>query len=98
MGLLAIPVMYPYGNLSAMDSYFFGASASTESGLNTVDLKELKLYQQLYLYFIPMVTNLGFINIMVVVVRLFWFNKRLDTFGTVMWPFDESCLADIRWS
>ena len=34
-GLLALVVIYPYGNLSAIDAWFFGASASTESGLNT---------------------------------------------------------------
>ncbi|KAJ3454206.1 hypothetical protein MRS44_018100 [Fusarium solani] len=77
MGLLALPILYPYGNLKAIDAYFFGASASTESGLNTVDVKELKTYQQLYLYFIPIFTNLGFINIIVVVVRLFWFDRHL---------------------
>ncbi|KAL2811522.1 cation transport protein-domain-containing protein [Aspergillus granulosus] len=77
MGILGLIVLYPYGNLRAIDAYFFGASASTESGLNTVDVKELKTYQQLYIYFIPIFTNLGFINILVVVVRLHWFEKRL---------------------
>ncbi|KAF4452557.1 Low-affinity potassium transport [Fusarium albosuccineum] len=77
MSLLALPVLAPYGNLSAIDAYFFGCSAATESGLNTVDLKELKIYQQLYLYFIPVITNLCFINIAVVVVRLYWFRRHL---------------------
>jgi hypothetical protein len=35
MSLLALPILAPYGNISATDAYFFGASASTESGLNT---------------------------------------------------------------
>ncbi|PHH93126.1 hypothetical protein CDD83_506 [Cordyceps sp. RAO-2017] len=81
LGLLALPVMYPYGNLQAIDAYFFGASAATESGLNTYDCKELALYQQLYIYFIPLITNLGFINILVVLVRLHWFRKRIDKIG-----------------
>ncbi|KAG2418140.1 hypothetical protein HFD88_001241 [Aspergillus terreus] len=81
LGLLALPVLYPYGNLRAIDSYFFGVSASTESGLNTVDVKELKLYQQLFIYFIPIVSNLGFVNILVVCVRLWFFRKRLDEIG-----------------
>lgn len=34
-GILALVVIYPYGNLAAIDAYFFGVSASTESGLNT---------------------------------------------------------------
>lgn len=36
MGLLSIAVMLPAGNVKAIDAYFFGASASTESGLNTL--------------------------------------------------------------
>ncbi|THC93698.1 hypothetical protein EYZ11_006809 [Aspergillus tanneri] len=77
LSVLGLIILYPYGNLQAIDAYFFGASASTESGLNTFDVKELKTYQQLYIYFIPIISNLGFINILVVVVRLHWFEKRL---------------------
>ncbi|GKZ77947.1 low affinity potassium transporter [Aspergillus niger] len=77
LGLLGLVVLYPYGNLRAIDAYFFGVSSSTESGLNTVDVKDMKLYQQLFIYFVPIVSNLGFINILVVVVRLLWFEKRL---------------------
>jgi hypothetical protein len=47
-----------------------------------VDLRDLKTFQQLFLYFIPIVTNLGFINILVVVVRLWWFRKHLKKLGT----------------
>ncbi|KAH6873450.1 hypothetical protein B0T10DRAFT_499771 [Thelonectria olida] len=78
MGLLALVILYPYGNLKAIDAYFFGASASTESGLNTIDVKDLQTYQQVYLWFIPIFTNLGFINAIVVIVRLFWFRKHLN--------------------
>ncbi|KAF1969798.1 potassium transporter [Bimuria novae-zelandiae CBS 107.79] len=77
LGVLGLIIMYPYGNLRAVDAYFFGVSASTESGLNTIDVKALETYQQLFIYFIPIIANLGFINIIVVVVRLFWFEKRL---------------------
>ncbi|KAI8666020.1 Potassium transport protein [Fusarium keratoplasticum] len=77
LGLLSFVVLYPEGNISAIDAYFMGASASTVTGLATVDLKELRVYQQLYLYFVPMFANLVFINIIVVVVRLFWFNRHL---------------------
>lgn len=35
LGLLSLAIVYPYGNLKAVDAYFFGASSSTESGLNT---------------------------------------------------------------
>ncbi|KAG9232849.1 putative cation transporter [Amylocarpus encephaloides] len=76
-GILGLILIYPSGNMRAVDAYFFGVSASTESGLNTLDVKDLKTYQQLVIYFIPMVTNLCFVNILVVVARLLWFEKRL---------------------
>ncbi|RYP44221.1 hypothetical protein DL768_009285 [Monosporascus sp. mg162] len=79
--LLGIVVFLPYGNVSAIDAYFFGASASTESGLNTIDVKDLKMYQQLFIYFIPIFTNLGFINIIVVAVRLYWFEQHIRNNG-----------------
>ncbi|KAJ0104066.1 hypothetical protein J7T55_006992 [Diaporthe amygdali] len=34
-GLSSLIILLPYGNISAIDAYFFGVSASTESGLNT---------------------------------------------------------------
>jgi hypothetical protein len=76
---LSLVILYPYGNLAAVDAFFFGASASTESGLNTIDVKNLKTYQQVYIYIIPVITNLGFVNIAVVLVRLWWFRQRLAT-------------------
>ncbi|KAF7173111.1 hypothetical protein CNMCM6106_007254 [Aspergillus hiratsukae] len=77
LSLLSLAIIYPYGNLTAIDAFFFGASGSTESGLNTVDVKLLKTYQQVYIYVVPIISNLGFINIIVVIVRLRWFEKRL---------------------
>ncbi|KAF5862207.1 hypothetical protein ETB97_011912 [Aspergillus alliaceus] len=77
LSILSLAIIYPYGNLQAIDAFFFGASASTESGLNTVDVNILKTYQQVYIYVTPIISNLGFVNIIVVVVRLRWFNNRL---------------------
>ncbi|KAF4168052.1 hypothetical protein CNMCM6936_003647 [Aspergillus lentulus] len=77
LSILSLAIIYPYGNLRAIDAFFFGASASTESGLNTVDVNLLKTYQQVYIYVTPIISNLGFVNIIVVIVRLRWFEKRL---------------------
>jgi hypothetical protein len=41
----------------------------------------LKTYQQVYIYVAPIISNLSFINIIVVVVRLRWFEKRLKEVG-----------------
>lgn len=38
----------------------------------------MKTYQQVFIYIVPMITNLMFINIAVVVVRLYWFRVRLS--------------------
>nr|XP_036582586.1 low-affinity potassium transport protein [Colletotrichum truncatum]KAF6791290.1 low-affinity potassium transport protein [Colletotrichum truncatum] len=80
--LISFVVLYPYGNLNAVDVFFFGCSSSTESGLNTVDVKDMKTYQQVYIYVIPIITNLMFVNIAVVVVRLYWFQQRLRSIAT----------------
>ncbi|CEJ94435.1 hypothetical protein VHEMI09968 [[Torrubiella] hemipterigena] len=96
MSLLAIVVLYPRGNMSAIDAYFFGASASTESGLNTIDIKSFDLYQQLYIYFIPILTNLAFVNLIVVVVRLFWFKKHLSNVAPQLLGRDEDTTRDIE--
>lgn len=45
----------------------------------SVDVKALKLYQQLVIYFFPIITNLGVINIIVVVVRLRYFEKYMKS-------------------
>lgn len=50
----------------------------------SVDVNDLKTYQQLYIYFIPIITNLGFINIVVVAVRLYWFETRLRETGQII--------------
>lgn len=79
--VLAFLIIYAGGNVPAVDAFFFGCSGNTESGLNTIDVKALKTYQQLVIYFFPIVTNLGFVNIAVVVVRLYWFEKTLRKHG-----------------
>lgn len=47
----------------------------------SVDLKDLKTYQQLFVYFVPLVTNVGFINAFVVGVRLYWFERHINKSG-----------------
>lgn len=44
-------------------------------------MDSIKLYQQLCLYFIPLVGNMIFINMIVVVVRLHMFERRIREFG-----------------
>ncbi|KAI1929098.1 hypothetical protein LOZ65_001852 [Ophidiomyces ophidiicola] len=62
--------------MSGIDAFFQAVSGSTVTGLNTVDLKEMKLYQQIAVWFIPMLGNMCFVNVVVVYVRLYWFEKK----------------------
>jgi hypothetical protein len=36
LSLSSFLILYPNGNIRAVDAYFFGASAATESGMNTL--------------------------------------------------------------
>lgn len=94
--ILGLIVIYPFGNVTAIDAYFFGASASTESGLNTVDVKDLKTYQQVYIYVIPTITNLGFINIVVAAVRIYWFKKKFKTLKPLPRSDPEAVVFSLR--
>ena len=46
-----------------------------------IDGNLLKLYQQLVVYFLQMLTTPIFINTCVVFVRLYWFEKRFENIG-----------------
>ncbi|KAK5652919.1 hypothetical protein OQA88_9398 [Cercophora sp. LCS_1] len=85
-GLSGLLFLLPHGNLSAIDCLFFGVSSSTESGLNPVDLKDIETYQQVYTYIMAVITNMAFINVAVVVVRLWWFKRKLLALGTISKP------------
>jgi hypothetical protein len=59
-----------------------------------VDVKALKTYQQVFVYITPIVTNLGFINIIVVVVRLRWFGQKLKDIGTLSCQYISICVTN----
>jgi hypothetical protein len=79
--LIAFLILGCFGNLTAIDSFFFAVSSCTESGLNTVDVKDLYLAQQIVIYFFPIITNLATINILVVGTRIWYFEKRFRDLG-----------------
>ncbi|KAK6523752.1 low affinity potassium transporter [Arthrobotrys megalospora] len=72
-------LVYPLKNLAYVDCLFFATGSSTQSGLNTVDLNKLTIYQQIVLILVPWVTNPIVINTGVVFIRLYWFEKRFDS-------------------
>ena len=46
-----------------------------------IDLNKLKTYQQVYTYLMAIITNMAFINVIVVVVRLYWFKRKMKAVG-----------------
>ncbi|PVH71199.1 hypothetical protein DL98DRAFT_577490 [Cadophora sp. DSE1049] len=52
LGILGLVILYPHGNLRAIDAYFFGVSASTESGLNTATLESIRRRNDLVYQFL----------------------------------------------
>ncbi|KAH8805909.1 cation transport protein-domain-containing protein [Xylogone sp. PMI_703] len=66
------------GEIRYIDALFLASGASTQSGLNTVDINRLNTWQQLVLYCISGLCNPITINTFVVFLRLFWFEKRFQ--------------------
>lgn len=76
--ILGSVVIYGNKNLKYIDSLFFASGAATQAGLNTIDLNEIKLYQQITIYVISMFTTPIFIHGSLVFLRLYWFEKVFD--------------------
>ncbi|KAM7196046.1 Low-affinity potassium transport protein [Naviculisporaceae sp. PSN 640] len=66
------------GKVPYIDALFFASGASTQAGLNPIDVNKLNTFQQVYIYFTAMLTNPITINWFVVVLRLRWFEKRFQ--------------------
>ncbi|PVH88767.1 hypothetical protein DL98DRAFT_555735 [Cadophora sp. DSE1049] len=69
-------ILYIAGGLQYVDALFFGSGAVTQSGLNTIDVGDLNTFQQAILYLMPLITTPIFINTIVVLVRIYWFEQR----------------------
>lgn len=71
-------IVFAGGNMAYIDALFNAAGASTQSGLNTIDLNQMYLYQQIVLYFITLLCTPIFIHSGLVFIRLYWFEKRFQ--------------------
>ena len=69
-------MLYPAGLMSYTDALFFAAGSATQSGLNTIDVNALYTYQQVVFILVACICNPIFINTAVVLIRLYWFEKR----------------------
>lgn len=72
-------ILMPGGGLAYIDALFFATGASTQSGLNTVNVNNITTSQQVILMLVACVTNPIFINTAVIGIRLYWFEKRFKS-------------------
>ena len=75
---LGLVLMYPVHNMRYIDVLFLSGGASTQAGLNTVDINNIKLYQQIIAYLVTMVTTPIFIHGSLLFWRLFFFERYFD--------------------
>ncbi|KAK6215169.1 cation transporter [Colletotrichum tabaci] len=79
--LLASAVFYassnPHGSIGYVDSLFLVISAMTEAGLNTVNLSEMTVWQQVMLWLLIIVGSSIWVSIWTVLARKHVFEKSL---------------------
>jgi len=69
-------ILYGIGDIPYIDALFFASGACTQSGLNTIDINLIHTGQQAMLWLGAMLCNPIIIHSVVVIVRLYWFEKR----------------------
>lgn len=70
--------MYPVKNFAYIDILFLSTGATTQGGLNTVDLNGLTLYQQLIIFLTTIVATPIWIHGGLAFVRYYWFERYFD--------------------
>ncbi|KAK4180015.1 PaTRK-1 low-affinity potassium transport encoded by the Patrk-1 protein [Triangularia setosa] len=85
LALLGSVIVYGAGlysggtaKIAYIDALFFCAGASTQAGLNTIDINKLSTFQQAIFYLWPMMANPITVNTLVVHLRLYWFEKKFQ--------------------
>ncbi|CUM51413.1 uncharacterized protein AC631_04225 [Debaryomyces fabryi] len=78
MTFLGSVIFFPIRNVRYIDALFFTGCASTQAGLNTVDLNKVALYQQILIYIITTLTTPIFIHGSLLFIRLYWFERHFD--------------------
>ncbi|XP_044724337.1 cation transport protein [Hirsutella rhossiliensis] len=67
------------GGLAYVDALMFASGANTQAGLNPVDVNKLNGFQQAMIYLFAMLSNPITLHACVVFLRLYWFEKRFQS-------------------
>ncbi|KAK9235919.1 cation transport protein-domain-containing protein [Lipomyces kononenkoae] len=78
-------MLYPGGHIAYIDALFMATGAATQAGLNTVNLNDMTVWQQVVLYIVPVFTNPISINTFLVFLRLYWFEKEFKDIAQKSW-------------
>lgn len=73
--LITSILLYPIKNTRYIDTLFLAAGAVTQGGLNTVDINNLSLYQQIVLYIVCCISTPIAVHSCLAFVRLYWFER-----------------------
>ncbi|CAI7347208.1 CGH_3_collapsed_G0028300.mRNA.1.CDS.1 [Saccharomyces cerevisiae] len=76
--LITSILLYPIKNTRYIDTLFLAAGAVTQGGLNTVDINNLSLYQQIVLYIVCCISTPIAVHSCLAFVRLYWFERYFD--------------------
>lgn len=78
MVILCSVLIYPVKNMNYIDALFFATGTSTQAGLNTIDINDISLYQQIVIYIVCCLTTPIFIHSSLCFLRLYWFERYFD--------------------
>lgn len=78
MTIITSILLYPVKNTRYIDILFLSAGCTTQGGLNTVNLNDLRLYQQIIFYIVCFFCTPIAIHGCLAFVRLYWFERYFD--------------------
>lgn len=78
MSFLVAIICYPLSNFKFIDILFLLSGSCTQAGLNTVNLNDLRLLQQIIIYIATTLTTPIFIHSSLLFIRLYWFERYFD--------------------
>lgn len=76
--ILCSILIYPVRDAAYIDILFISTGATTQGGLNTINVNDLSLYQQIIVYIICCISTPIAIHSALAFVRLYWFERHFD--------------------
>lgn len=78
LSFLLSVILYVILDFAYIDILFLACGSSTQAGLNTINLNELRLSQQILVYINTTIATPIFIHGLLLFIRLYWFERYFD--------------------